>query len=359
MKKLVPLLFMMLLAVIFSCEKNDNIVQVKFKKLSLDQLESLVTIENVNYDSVLIRNCDAACLQEPSISEIQIAPGNSAPGQFSAADVITPVYSEEDGRYSIQFQSKLKIEDSTSTYQDVTIRFIFADESFEDVLIRHQTYKFPYETTGIAIDLEPFTLATNRKIQDFDIVDDLLYFNVLGAGYLYEFEIHSGNYRELFFSGTVDFVAVDSSFLFYSGEWFIERYHLESETQDLTFDLSGFDYTTINGIATDDGVLYVIFENEDESIVLRRFDYSGNLLSTADFGRKTLSATILDNILYTLSFEEEQGICRFDLTSGTFLETRPFPCESIDMGINGDDNKFYYYDYNRNLIASVDLSEFD
>ena len=95
------------------------------------------------------------------------------------------------------------------------------------------------------------------------------------------------------------------------------------------------------------------------SIVLCRFDYSGNLISTMDYSRKTVYASIYKDILYSCNYHgENKGINLFDLRSGEFLEDKRFPSNSIE-GIDVNDDKFYFSDFNKKMIGVFDLSELD
>ena len=123
---------------------------------------------------------------------------------------------------------------------------------------------------------------------------------------------------------------------------------------------SDIDFDWINGICTYDEKVYAIFNEDNSTHTLRNFDYSGKLIDTISYSSKNnYFLSISDDILYSYIFtNEKSGINGYNIKTGKSLDIMPLPSFN-PQGIDVVDGKFYFSDFDRQMIGVFDLFELD
>jgi len=341
-----------------SCDRNSNILEPNISSI-LDEisLKKLISIDFVDYDSVVVKNIEGAEISNKIITRIEL--GEKDTGKFVPNYSTIPNYKEEDESYQLDFSLPLKIYNKHVRAAYFTIRFIFDNNSWVDIDTFALTYKFPYRSTEIFLKTNEITNDLSLHIQDFEILGNKLYFYPLGFTIFYEYDLNSSEFREIMYFGSGDHIAGHSNYIFLDfGHCSIHRFNITEDTLDLQFDLSTFSNPDIRGLDVSNEKVYVMFPGvlSTESF-LAQFDFDGSLISKESIPFVSYYLTIYENILYSVDYTNSQ-IIRYDLNSKTVLPSKTFPAESID-GICIYNDQFYFTDYYKQLISVIDLDLFN
>ncbi len=209
-------------------------------------------------------------------------------------------------------------------------------------------------------DIDPFLnfepifddlLSTQERVQDFDIDPALttMYVHPTGALGLYVYTFQTGTLEKLVEYSSGDFIATDSSFVFYEtgGNW-MYRYHLDNDSTDLPLSLSDLGYVSTRGLECYNDHLYALLENANDELSLLKFDYDGTLQSTTPIGEYNLAyLTIASHILHAINrggSGDPPGatLFRLNLENNQILTELPFTTSSDGIRIVGD--SFYFAD---------------
>ncbi|NHZ87121.1 MAG: hypothetical protein GWP19_14820 [Planctomycetia bacterium] len=245
------------------------------------------------------------------------------------------------------------------------------DDSYIEINKTAILYKYPYENAEIfMLPEEVVLLRGGGYIQDFDIVENYLYYHPYGPCGLYRYNFVTRTVSDTlrrYEAGDHIAVAANYAFIDYAHSR-IERYNTDSDSIDLVFDLSQISWAdcdyqcsnlVINGIAANNNIVYILVHNNDtDNISVVRFNYDGNFLNEISYPESYgYNLEYYDGILYSYKyFFGENEILRFDLNSMSFLDSKSLPSPSPD-GISIVNNRFYYADYYRKIICSIPISD--
>jgi len=348
------LMVICLLGLIF-CDRNSNILVSNTPYvLNETALKKLISIEMVNYDSLVVKSSDSNHIANNAIISIEL--GEKDTGGFEPIQAAVPDYYEDDENYTLDFLIPYKISNLQLRAAYFTVRFILDDNSFFDIDTFALTYKFPYKSAEIFLKTNDITRV---NLQDFIILGDKLYFYNLGPTLLREYDMSSSELREILHFGSGDHIAGQSNFLFldtYHSS--IHRYNITEDTLDVHFDLSSITNPNIRGLTVSNNSVYAMFPHSLESeSILAQYDFDGSLISTEPLPFRSYYLAIHENIMYSVDYKNSQ-ILRYNLISKLLLPAKAFPAESIE-GICIHDNHLYFIDYYKRLISKIDLDSFN
>ena len=333
-----------IIVILSSCE-SDIYVPV-----STSQIEDVrnITIQQVDYDSIIVSNNENLILQTKDIDHVIL--GEKENLIFVGQDTIKPVYIGTNGNYTLQFKFQKKVESSIVKY-DFTLRYLLFDYSWVDLDTFVLMYRYPYESTTIFITADLIQYP-DIFFQDFDMNKEYLFFHPTGPLGLYQYSFNSKQTRNLVKYGSGDFITSDSTYVFYQNGDYVYRYNLMRDSTDLQlkpkqpFGMDIYNHT-----------LYVLLRDIYTPYTLARFDLDGNLIDSRPYQKLTSYMTIHDDILYSVDYSEK-AISRFDLTTNTFLESRSAPTSKI-YGIRIYGDRFYYADWGKRMIGTLPLWEIE
>lgn len=364
-KLVIPITFFMLL---FSCNKlwppEEPPVTTTVNELSGFQMIISDT------GSVIFKNNDDLLLRNRDVKEIILI---SKDGEiFEDLKIIEPTYIKVGNKYKLEFEITTLVK-SKAYKNHYILKFNMVDGTYIEIDKTAVLYKHPYENAEIfMLQEEHESLVGLSAIQDFDIVDDQLFYHPYGPVGLYKYNLstHAAPDALYDYSGG-DHIAVAENYVFidYSHSR-IERYNTDSDSIDLVFDLSQISWTDCDfycsnlstyGLAAHNNIVYILVHNNDTnglSVVM--FDYEGNFLNEISYPASYgYNLEYYNGILFSYYYDlEDQAytIKRFDLNSNSFLETKPSPTPSPD-GISIVNGRFYYADYYRKIIFSLPISD--
>jgi len=334
---------------IISCDDNSSRYQIDPTDLDWNIFE----INQVNYDSLIIKSQDSIKLDEQLVTKIIFYEIEKF--EHIIIDSLVPTYIIAKEGYFINFEFNKDVKLS-KLYFDFAIRFYFENGSFVEIEKNHFMLSYPYDSVKILFDAN--TICDNQEyhnVQDFDFVDNVLYFHPYGAFGLYEFNKYGENIELVEYDGG-DYIASDLNFVFI--DWrhgLIKRYNTQLDTIDLSFDFSNLEYSQINGLECWNNNLYVMFDNEPNNFIAV-FDYNGSYIKSIPYSRANYHLTIDDGIAYSRDLNNE--INRFDLNTGIFLENKPMPTAEGEA-IHIDDGFLFFIAYYKNLICYLPLSQLE
>jgi len=219
------------------------------------------------------------------------------------------------------------------------------------------TNGFYYDTVEVFLSGDRF-IPPGLYPQDIDMISETELYFVTTADqgfWRYNFTLDSSIY--LFTDYIVDYIALDSSYLFYNhGNW-IKRYNLINDTIDQQFRIEESPTETVWGLDVVDDFLFAIWGHYGGWYYIKKYTLEGALVDSLHYSfKQTLFMTIHDNILYAVDYDKEV-ISRYDFATKLFLEDKPWPQDSSIEGIRVFDNLFLFADFNHRRILSVSLIE--
>jgi hypothetical protein len=230
------------------------------------------------------------------------------------------------------------------------------------------TNEFYYDTVEVFLSGDRF-MPKDLHPQDIDMISetDLYFVTTADQGFWrYNFALDTSIY--LFTDYIVDYIALDSTYLFYNhGQW-IKRYDLISDTIDQQFKIEeppkdstvwGPPNVTIWGLDVVDEFLFAIWGHYGGWYYIKKYTLDGTPVDSLPYSfRQTLFMTIHDNILYAVDYEKEV-ISRYNFDTKLFLEDKPWPKDSSIEGIRVFENLFLFADFKYRRILSVSLNEME
>ncbi len=197
------------------------------------------------------------------------------------------------------------------------------------------------------------------RVQDFDLNSSTVFLHPTGAFGIYQYQLDSGELKKLVDYPSGNYIAHESEYLFYEVSGVrLHRYNLASQSTDLQFDLTSFDFSSINGLDCDQGRLYLnLYSQNSKSAVLAVFDFDGNFVESISYPRNTLHLTIDNDVAYAIFIDDTATaeLSRFSLSTKSFLENQSLPTENWD-GIRTFKDKLYFADFERHLIGAIAAS---
>ena len=120
MNKSSKILFLTSALLFFSCDRENTIFAPAEPALDTQALQELISVELVDYDSLVVKNKEGAQLEERVITRIEFGEKD---GEFVSAQVVTPDYSDANGHYAISFSIPVKIYNKKLRAFFFTLRF--------------------------------------------------------------------------------------------------------------------------------------------------------------------------------------------------------------------------------------------
>ncbi|MEJ2637662.1 MAG: hypothetical protein P8184_20535 [Calditrichia bacterium] len=352
--KVLPFLSLFFLIILFiSCEKEEITGQTPVQTLTNEELQKLVSFEFTDYHQFEIKNQPDASVSGKIIQKVEF--GEKDTGSFIADTTVQISYSAQGNEYLPQFTfSRSIFREQLRTYF-FTLRFFFNDNVYADLDTFVLTYKYPYQSTEMFLDINALA-EFSGNIQDFLIMGDDFYGYSFSSVTVFKYNLTSGDYKVLAGFPGGDHIAGNSDFIFLDLEHSnILRYNIQKDTIDLQFfPYPGFDDQML-GMCADNNFLYVMFHPTDSGgEVVKRYTVDGQYSGEFKIPWMGYYLCCADSILYSVDFDG--GIFRYDMRSNLLLPEIPSPAESID-GIFVDNGKLYYADYDKNAIFVFALSE--
>ena len=346
-------IFILTLLIIFSgCENDITKIKGEFDQPSKAELEKLLSIEGVDYDSLVIKNNENANLDGDYIRRIELQQGLIASGQFEAEETISVYYDSETKE--LEFSCLQKIEDNSLREVFYTCRFFFMDSSFSDVYLRYFTYKYPYKSVEIYKTTDEIFSEHEVNLQDIDFNEGGVFFHPAGPLGIYRYDKNTHNAQLLYEYPSGDCIAHESDYVFFDyAHKKVFRYNLETGTQDLEIDLSNKNFQDIDGMDCYQNELYILF-NSPSGNYIAKYSLDGEYLTSIPINKGTHFMAIDSGILYTHNYADT--LYRFDLNAGEFLESRKLPAYQAE-GIRIADGKFFFVDWYKKMIGIMPLSE--
>lgn len=320
--------------------------------------------------SVIFKNNDDLLLKNKDVKEIILI---SKDGEvFEDLKITEPAYTKVDNKYKLEFEITTLVKQE-AYIKHYILKFDMVDGTYIEIDKTAVLYKHPYENAEIfMLHEEVVLLGGGGYIQDFDIVENYLYYHPYGPLGLYRYNLltraPSDTLRDY---AAGDHIAVAENYVFIDyAHSVIERYNTDSDSIDLVFDLSQIswancDFTCSNlsifGLATNGNIVYMLADNNDsDEISIVQFDFDGSLLEETPYPASYgYNLEYYDGTLYSFNYNWENRswtLERFDLNSNSLLETKPPPTPS-PYGISIVNGRFYYADYNRKIICSIPISD--
>ncbi len=308
-----------------------------------------ILTSQISNNTFQVSNTENLLLNSRKVTKIVLENKNTGEVKFTQAD-----YKTKDGKYLLQFSLSEKL-DTTSSLNNFTVKYIFSNNSFTFIDSSLPTYKYPYPSTELYTKWDNFTTSLNKDVQDFDLVNNKIYYHPYGPVGLFQytrttstnliFDYSSGNY----ISATEKFVFCDVR------NNFIYRYNIAKKKTDISkLVIPNGSNNMISGVDTYNNKLYVSTDGGKIYI----YDFDLNLQNSIDYNNTGMYyLTIDNNIAYSIKYKEKI-ITRFNLTTNSFLNSIPFPSHDTEA-IKIRDDKFFFTDYTKKIIGYFDISDID
>jgi hypothetical protein len=338
--------FVLISLFILSCETETVIAPGELPENT--NLYRQITITQTGNSTFNISSNESFLLNSRKISKIIIENKNSGDIQSAQA-----VYEQVGNKFKLKFNISAKL-DTSVFYNDYTVKYLFINNSFTYIDSSLATFKYPYQTTELFTRWENVTTSLAKDIQDFDLVQNKIFFHPFGPVGLLQ---HTrGKETQLKFDYTGgDYIAVNEKYAFCDiGHISIQRYNLELNKEDISVNIASNSNYKISGIDIADNKLYVA-TNEGKIFV---YDLEFNLEKTIPYSTSPLYyLTINNNIAYSYNYIDKL-ITRYDLTTEKFLDPIPLPSHDCEA-IKAVDDMLFFTDYEKKIIGYFKLSELD
>ncbi len=355
------LFFVIYFVMLTTCEKNQEIISPESPvKPSSEELSQLVDITMAGYESMMITNRSGTRLDSKLFSRIEL--GEKDLDGFYTREQVTPVYRKNQREYEFSFVMPHRILNKSVREYFFSLRFFLERDGYVDLDTLILTYKYPYSSTQMFIDnLKAFhEYQYLSQVQDFVLIGRKFYSYCFGWVEVSEYDLDTQKMTILYYFPGGDHIAGNPEYLYLDDEHYrIFRHNFMKDSLDLEikYPYSQF-FPDILGMAVYNDFLYVAsFDSNTRQPVLLKYDLDGNLLEYQPVLHSGRYLTINEGLLYT-NYDWLNKITRIDLASGAVLSQIPYPAESVD-GIQAYDGKLYFTDYNRKLISTIPLAEFD
>jgi len=354
------MLFSFLLAALIltgtSCDKQTTQPETPLVKLTESQAR-LFQMSFVDYDLLEVSNSPG--LELPSMNIKVIAVVTLSGETFSPLASAVPSYSGSEGSYQVLFSFRASV-DSSAVSVPLTLRYTYTDDTFSDIDTTVDPVRYPYTSAETFLSDSFHTFSVDMRFQDFDFKGTMLYYHPMAAEGLFRYDPSGGAApTRLVLYGSGDHVAVDSGFVFHdigapaSGSY-LYRYDIAGATDSmLAFFANG--QKRIYGLASDGGLLYVIYQYASQPLIVGRFTTDGQLVDSTVYQRFGFHLAVSNGILYSTDWNTRM-ITRFDWATKSFLADRRSPCKELE-GIRIDNGKFYFADFNRKTIGVMPLAD--
>ena len=308
-----------------------------------------IKINQTDYQSFEISNKDNFILNSKEISSIIL--GNKNQGIFNAINSSKALYEQVGDNFRLKFNFFHNTDDTTLLF-DFTIRYILSDSSIFDLDTSMVTYKWPYKSTEIFIKWSKVLIPPSViDIQDFEILDSMIYFHPYGAAGMYQYDIKNNHttLKKDYDGG--DYLAVSKNYVFCDFDHHqVGRFNILTDSIDLSKVLVSYDQQNeINGMDVYENKLYLAIEQS--KILILNLDLQ--TLDSIPYSNYNVWLAIKDSIAYSNNWSE---IVKYNLITQSYDNPVKYPtsnCEAIS--IIGD--KMFFTDYKKRIIGYFNLSE--
>ena len=352
-KKIFTFLIFISITILISCKSTLTPPETKPK----EQVDTLtfgessyhqIKISQTDYQSFEIYSSEDFLLNSKKISSVILGYKNQ--GKFYEYDSLQSIYEQAGIYFRLKFNFFHIVSDTTLLF-NFSIRYTFKDSSIYDVDTSLVTYKWPYKSTEIFLNWSEILISPEIDIQDFEILDSMIYFHPYGSAGMYQYEMKN-HYTTLKidYSGG-DYLAVFQNYVFCDLDHHqIGRYNLTSQSLDLIKEIIPISQQDeINGMEVYNNKLYVSIENHN-TITL---DFNLQVMDSIPYINSSRWLAIKDSIYYSNNWG---AIVRYNLNIQSYISTRKLPtsnCEAISI----IGNKMFFTDYNKKIIGYFSLSD--
>lgn len=355
MRHVIPLYrFLLLLSisiVLVTCEKNPTSPNDS-GYLVASQYHNL-NFQLVNYNLVQVTQQSGNTFKSRNIAAIGVGTKDSS--IYHELGFARSQYDQSSGSYLITFDITVHL-DSTEIDAPMTVRYYFADSTFDDVDTSVALYKYPYTSSQVVVGDSVLRSVSPwiDQFQDVARLGNKLYLHPFAAQGLFEYDLTSHSIRSLLDYGAGDHLAADSVFVFCDvNHNSIRRYNILKDSVDLVFWPFPQSYSYgFSGMTTYNHKLYVSFYNVP---ALYTLTYGGTILDSLPPPNMGYYMTIYQDILYSVGPSDGQ-LSRFDLNAGTSLP--PLKSPGLEMGgIKLYKDQLYYCDFFKGLVGVMPISD--
>ncbi len=334
----------LLLIILISCSTDPENFEV-----NTDYENFLMTQD---YDSIYVKS-ENIFVKKKNIDKIEI--GFLKDDNYFLIDSLIPNFVDFGQAFQMEFEFHIKINKSYSEYQFL-ISYYFKNGQSVDIesLIQLEYYPYSFLTKKLYLKLDD-VFQGDIFPQDLDFDKNNLYLHPTASWGVFQISLSTNTATELVNYPAGDFIAVDSSFIFYE-TGAINRYNQITDSTDLIIIWDYKKYNNIAGIDAYKGNLYILLSNDDQ-IDLVQYDYDGNYIQTIPYNKNIWFLSVYLNIAHSRErIDDKFYISRFDLNTKTFLESIPYPVLDPE-GFKIFNNKFYYTEWDTREIYSINMYE--
>ena len=358
------IIFTFIVIFLLSCDKTTGpiLLEVITKKAELANFQTIIA----DYDSVVFKSDEDLLLKMKDVTEIIL--GTKDNYIFEPIQTFVPVFSEVNSKYRLDFEIPATVDKATYLQQYV-LRFIMIDDTYIEIDTPVHFYQYPYENAQIFM---PHNIVDSFAgfIDDFDIVGNTLFYHPSGGVGLFEYNLKTNkdNVNELNVYNGGEFIAANEDFVFCDElGMFISKYNIStgsvesqlsilSDSPEIIPNLSNSDLR-IGGLTIYDNYLYIIF-NLEAGAIIAKFDFDFNLIEHDELGTNATHifySSAYGGVFFLIEWSTRK-ILRYDLTSKSFLESRPLPTSDV-AGLDVYNGRLYYGSWIQQTIFSIPLSD--
>ncbi len=336
-------LFALISLFFFSCETDTVISPGEIPEGT--SFYHNINVTQTSSNSFNVSSNESFLLTSKKISKIILTNKNSGDVQSTPA-----TYEKVGNKLRLKFNISAKL-DTSVFYNNYSVKYIFIDNSFTFIDSSLPTFKYPFKTTKIFTRWDNFTNSLSKDVQDFDLVNNKIYFHPYGP--LGFFEYTRGKESKLKFDYVGgDFISATENFVFCDlGHNSIYRYNIATDKTDLNIKLNS--NNNITGVDTYDNKLYV---STDEGKIFI-YDFDLNPIKTIPYDGSLSYLTINNNIAYSTD-SKNKLIKRYDLTTEKFIDAIPYPSHDSEA-IKIVDDMLFFTDYKKEIIGYFQLSDIE
>ncbi len=310
-----------------------------------------ININQTDYQKIEISNNNDFFLNSERVSSIIL--GHKNMGEFYANDTTSISYEQVDENYKLNFHFNKEIDDTTLMYE-FTLRYKFTDSSTYDFDTSKIMYQYPYKSTEIFLTLADFIKHPEDNVQDFDIIDSILYYHPYGPWGLYAYNLDTKDISTKIEYSSGDYIAANKNYVFcdYDHRTVI-RYNLSLDSVDSYVDIYNYVGDNIKGMEVYNNELYVLTNKSTIQVYNMDLQHQRNII----YPKQTYGLTISNSIAYSNFYSSDtKEIIRYNLETNNYLEPVPYPTADCDaIRIIGE--KMFFTDYTKRILCYVNVSD--
>ncbi len=361
MFNLLIFLIFLLTGIVSSCKKEaapvSSIDAVQVLPTN-DQLRKIDIIQT-DYDSLLVQNSPNMFIKSRSIQRVDLYKFDGM--HYVLAQTYSPEYSGSYGSYHPNFKFRLKVKKTVLFYKFRLKYFLFNSSTLE-IDTSATMCKYPYNTAEVYRTFADLPLPEDKKMrfaEDIDFEDGKFYYRNGGGYGIYEIDENSGNYRTLVEIVAHDYIAVDSSYLYYTtGPSEICKINISNlnNSEFLHFKRGPMgEDSTIFGMEAENGKIYILTLGGPTGDYLLEFDSDANFLRSYPYPAKTLALTKYGDRLYSVDSYHSK-IKVYNLKTQKMEPDLLIPSKDT-FAIRIKNGFFYYSEFKKKYIGKIPLED--